>query len=269
MLTENKVPERFVFYLDDSGTNENPCYLGGFIIKNGMREANFQLELKKIKQDILGNEDAYIKWSPTKRECPEQYALPPAKRNKLREEVLNLLKEYETTIICSVIRNDDNYWNSQCFALSRLAERFVFFLSGKVGFNATKQGYYPHGQMIIDYLGPKKKVNLAKTYNDLWKKGHMYSDDFEDIYIEGKDWKKIELRHCLRETLFYTHAKYCELLQVADFTTGAVREYFKKDNKKYYDVIKDNIRDNKGGRVNGFGIIFAPKDVQYDYNKLL
>ena len=266
-----QIKNRYILYLDDSGTNDNPCYLGGYIIKNGDQETEFQLDLKNIKKELLGNEDAYIKWVPTKRECPEQYSLTPQKRKELKTGVLNLIKKYNAVILCSVIRKDRDYWSSQCFALTRLMERFLFFLSSEVGFSATKQGYYPYGQVIIDYLGPKSKANLARVYSDYWKKGYEYSDDFEDIYIEGKDWKKVELRHCLRETLFYTHAKYCELLQVADFITGLMHDYFnsKAGSKEYFDIIKESVRKDKYGNVNGYGIIFVPKDLQEEHKNRL
>jgi len=42
------IKNKYLFYLDDSGTGENPCYLGGFIIQNGKNETDLQLKFREI-----------------------------------------------------------------------------------------------------------------------------------------------------------------------------------------------------------------------------
>jgi len=73
----------------------------------------------------------------------------------------------------------------------------------------------------------------------------------------------------LRETIFFSQSKYCDLLQIADFITGAIRELIRNKNDRYYNLIKDKIRKDSYGNINGYGLVFIPKEIEESYKSII
>jgi len=234
------------FYLDDTekgmrGKGYLPI-LGGFIMEYN-RYPELQNDLWILKERFGLNKFDAIKWSPgqTDQTYRAQRRIPD--QNLFRRSVLELLGNYNVTLIISVIDEDElirrgslKYYRSQ--ALEHLSQRFQLFLQDK---KVKGQNW---GQIILDYPGHEKESFLSKYYRDICCFGCKHTE--------------MQLR-LLSKTLYLAHAFSCEGLQLADYVVGMMGYTLKNQDKRYYDLVRNKIRNYKG-KIKGAGIIIFPSN---------
>lgn len=234
------------FYLDDTetgmrGENYSPI-LGGFITDHH-DYLRIQEDLQNLKEKFHLNRFDPIKWSPGQTDDTYSHQREIRDQNLFRRSVLELLNENNISIIIAVIDEDKlikrgslAYYKSQ--ALEYLSQRFQLFLQEK------KTGEINEGQIILDFPGHKTESFLSKHYHDICCFGCKYID--------------MELS-LLSKTLYLAHAFACEGLQLADYVVGMLGYTIKTQDKKYFNLVKDKIRNYKGN-IKGAGIVIFPSN---------
>ena len=234
------------FYIDDTerGFLKDRDYipiLGGFIIGRDKYQ-DVRIGLQELKQSFGLNKFAPIKWSPGKNDMSYQEQRNLSDQNQFREAVLNKINEQDITIIVSIIdvkglfkRRKYEYYRIQ--ALEQLSQRFQLFLQDM---NALKED---SGQIILDHPGGIES-KLSRHYREICCNGCSYID--------------MELPY-LSKTLYLAHSFACEGLQIADYIVGVIGYTIKSEDIKYFNLIKDRIR-NLNGNTKGLGIIIFPSN---------
>ena len=101
-----------------------------------------------------------------------------------------------------------------------------------------------NGLVIIDNRLSCDDDRLRTLHYKLMVVNHEHYSNFNNL-IEG---------------LFIAPSHLSVGVQFADLVSGAVFRKFEKNDDKYYNQIKNSIR-NRDGNINGYGIVEFPKQI--------
>lgn len=238
------------FYIDDTekGDIKHSGYLpmlGGYIIKKELYD-NFLKNIYSIKENFGLNRFSPIKWSPGQNDTTYKDQRNLSNQNAFRELILKEIIKYEISIVISIVdtqllHKKFSFEYYRCQALEYLVQRFQMFLQWDCGIKKQNSG-----QVILDYPGDKIESLICKHYREVCCKGCTQLD------------MQVPL---LSKTLYFSHAFTCEGLQIADFIVGAIGYTIKHKDKKYFNLIKNRIR-NLNNNMKGTGIIIFPSNSQ-------
>ena len=236
----------YEFYIDDT---EKGCFndkeympiLGGFVASHD-EYVKIEQDFRQLKQEFNLNKFTPIKWSPGSKDPIYQEQRSLSDQNQFREAVLRKISENNITIIVSIIDVDGLFKTQKLEsyrtqALEQLSQRFQLFFSDP-GIKSEDSG-----QIILDNPG-NSESKLSRYYREICCNGCTYVD--------------MELKN-LSKTLYISHSFANEGLQIADYIVGAVGYTIKTKNKRYFNLIKDKVR-NRGGNMKGIGIIIFPSN---------
>jgi len=99
------------------------------------------------------------------------------------------------------------------------------------------------GRMVVDHPGSKQEAKWSKDYSTIYKA-------FARPYTH--------LLH-LSPELSFAHGRSSPLIQLADVVVGAVRLYLRGQSRKRFEMLLPRFRTDRGGRVDGYGLVFDPK----------
>ena len=241
----------YTFYIDDSYFNikysqEKHMVLGGLIIENSVEDGLIK-ELYELKQEFnLRNYDP-IKFSPeNKSEYTPQRAI--SNQNQFKERVLHLISSHGIDIISAYYHNTSKMDISKMTyqLMNDLLIRFQFYIKQK------NSDYNDRGCIVLAFPGTKQTSIFSKKYHAL--KHHT-------AILHSKNYcspstRPIELS-LLEESIYFSYEIHNPLIQLADFISGSMSFALKNNDDKFFKIIKNKFRNNKGN-IKGYGLISYP-----------
>lgn len=244
-----------LFFLDESGTivAENKKHskyfvIGGVIIP----EIHWKEIYKKLrdlkKQYHITSEIKWRFFSPHNNELENGLKhLSFDERNLVRNKLYEIITSYKSIKIISTVTNvedayklpyinnkEDLYW----YSYKQAVERFQYYLQDL----SRESGADFNGLVIIDNRLSCDDNRLRNLHHKLMIVDRENYSNFNNL-IEG---------------LFIAPSHLSVGIQFADIVAGAIFRKYEKDDDKYYEQIKNSIR-NKNGNILGYGIVKFPK----------
>ena len=246
-----------LFFLDESGSivpenkKHTDCFVIGGVIIPEIHWHEIYKKLRDIKKQY--NITSEIKWryfSPdNKDENNGMKHLSFEQKNEVRTKLYNIITSYKSVKIISVVTNieeayklpyiknsNDLYW----YSYKQVVERFQYYLQDL----SRDSGVEFNGLVIIDNRLSCDDDRLRTLHHKLMLVNREHYSNFNNL-IEG---------------LFIAPSHLSVGVQFADLVSGAVFRKFEKDDDKYYNQIKNSIR-NRDGNINGYGIVEFPKQI--------
>lgn len=242
-----------ILFIDESGaltpkdkTQPGAMFvLGGVVIPEDQWH-HVSKELSQIKDQY--KIDSEIKWRyfASRKEGGIQH-LDPILKEEVRTKIYSLITRYKSLKIISVVVDvnaayelesikdqNDLYW----YAYKQLTERFQYYLQDLTRMVGSKI----NGIIVCDHRGNKDDLLLRDLHQKLLSGGKFNQSTYDNL-IEG---------------VFLAPSHLSVGIQIADMVGGAVyRNYFSKDSR-FFDQIKQSIRE-RNGKIEGYGIVMSPK----------
>ena len=241
----------YTFYIDDSYFNtrnkkEKHMVLGGLIVEDSVEDTLIK-ELYKLKKDFNLKTYHPIKFSPdNKPEYKPQRAI--SNQNQFKEKVLQLINSHNIAIISAYYHNTSNTSTSKMTyqLINDLLIRFQFYIKQK------NTDHNNRGCIVFAFPGTKQTSIFSKKYHEL--KNH-------NATFYSKNWlsppkRPIELS-LLEQSIYFSYEIHNPLIQLADFISGSISFALKNNDDKFFRIIKNKFRNNKGN-IKGYGLISYP-----------
>lgn len=244
-----------LLFLDESGTivaedkKHSKCFVIGGVIIPEIHWKEIYKKLRILKKQY--NINSEIKWrffSPHNNE--EENGLKHLsfeKKNDVRTKLYEIISSYKSIKIISTVTDveeayklsyinskEDLYW----YSYKQVVERFQYHLQDL----SRETGVEINGLVIIDNRLSCDDNRLRNLHHNLMIVDRENYSNFNNL-IEG---------------LFIAPSHLSVGIQFADIVAGAIFRKFEKNDDRYYEQIKNSIR-NKEGNVLGYGIIKYPK----------
>lgn len=84
----------------------------------------------------------------------------------------------------------------------------------------------------------------------------LYSS-YMHLLKHGTQWQKPEKFNHFLPSIAFSDSEFCMNLCIADFCCASVFQLVEYDNSKYFDIIKNKFRNNRG-KIQGYGIAYFP-----------
>lgn len=244
-----------LFFLDESGAivPENKKHTEYFVIGGVIIPEIHWHEIYKKLRDIKRQYriTSEIKWryfSPNNQEEENGMKhLTFEQKNEVRNKLYNIITSYKSLKVISTVTNikeayklpyvnnqEDLYW----YSYKQAVERFQYYLQDL----SRDSGAEFNGLVIIDNRLSCDDNRLRNLHHKLMVVDRENYSNFNNL-IEG---------------LFIAPSHLSVGVQFADLVAGAIFRKFEKNDDRYYNQIKDSIR-NKNGNVMGYGIVKFPK----------
>lgn len=246
-----------LLFLDESGTippinkiSFKNFVIGGVIIsENHWNDIHKNLKILKHKYKIpLESEIKWRYFSPTNQQEENGIRhLDQKQKHSLRDELYELITNYKSTKIISVVTNiqeayklpyinnqEDLYW----YSYKQVVERFQYHLQDL----SKEAGLNINGVVIIDNRLPCDDNKLRDLHSKTLLDSKYNYSTFNNL-IEG---------------LFIAPSHHSIGVQFADIITGAIFRKYEKNDDKCFSKIKKSIR-NRNGVIEGYGIVKFPK----------
>ncbi len=244
-----------LFFIDESGTivpelkkHSKYFVIGGVIIPE-IHWKEIYKKLREIKKQYQISSE--IKWryfAPNNNDDENGMAhLSFEQRNEVRNKLYQIITSYKSIKIISTITNieeayklpyinnkDDLYW----YSYKQAVERFQFYLQDL----SRNSGAEFNGLVIIDNRLSCDDNRLRNLHHNLMFVNRENYSNYNNL-IEG---------------LFIAPSHLSVGIQFADIVAGAIFRKAEKNDDKYYEQIKSNIR-NRDGQILGYGIVNFPK----------
>jgi hypothetical protein len=244
-----------ILFIDESGTPpkpgvDRPSYfvLAGAIIHESrwhkIRDALLGL---KARHGIRGE----IKWryfaaTNTDDRNPMR-KLDASARDIIRRDVYKIMVTHEVVslaAVCSVkaaynmpsVNSQDDIYH---LAYKVLSERFQYFCGGLTD---TRTGS-TYGIMVADHRGAQDDKRLRKHHEMLVHSGAEFTSSYRNIV----------------ESLFVQPSNLSVGIQLADMIAGAVWQKYERKNDAWFKMMEPTLRRSRAGKVDGYGLIKAPK----------
>ena len=243
-----------LFFLDESGTivpqskkHTDYFVIGGVIIPE-IHWHDIYKKLRDIKKQYGITSE--IKWryfaKNNKDDSNGLKHLDFEQRNEVRNKLFNIITSYKSIKIITVVTNieeayklpyidnqNDLYW----YSYKQAVERFQYYLQDL----SRESGAEFNGLVIID--------NRLSCDDDRLRTLHYK-------LMTGKEEKQMPMSNLI-EGLFIASSHLSVGVQFADLIAGAVFRKYEKNDDRYFNQIKDSIR-NRNGNISGYGIAAFP-----------
>jgi hypothetical protein len=235
----------YIFYLDDSGSTENPqeqhLVLGGISVYE-RHTYWFTQELDKLAAKIDSANPQDIEFHASEIFAGRKY---PWDRIKDRKERIDIIKEvlyitnksydHNSAFACVVHKNSYPQHDAMELAFEDLCSRFCLHLGHKYEKSKTKgtKNIEKHkGIIVLDESSYEK--SLQKIGNDLRCSGTRWGNEIRD----------------LAEVPLFANSKTSRLIQIADHIAYAVFRRYEASDTQYLDIILPKF-DNQQGVLHG------------------
>lgn len=207
-----------------------------------------------------------VKFSPPNNEIyRKQRSVQNA--NELKKAILRAVAPYISKIIFSmistnetVIRSLDGITKKQINskldstrydAIKHLNQRFQFILE--------EEGGDSMGLVVLEKMGGTKQENMT----------NFLSRYHEHVMDGSVQWGFTSSFNRLFDFVSYAHDAYCVGIQVADLVTSSFKWSIENgDYSSYLNLYKDKIRKSPQGEVSGYGVVFYPKEMRYNFEDI-
>lgn len=251
----NDVDENFhLMFIDESRIEENQftCVTG--LIVPAKKVIGICQKMNKNVKRYLGKEYSFsdgtlnLKWiRKTKHEETPFSRLTQRQRNNFSKRVYRTLKVANCTLLCSVVKEWENYQTAVQQGLYFILERFFYFLREN-----DSQG------IVISDKPPSGKYDYMNELIGLVRSAEFWGEEFQekiyqDIFFTRDEWDPMIQVTDLLAFTFSSYIKWClkqiplsELSETYDFR-------YKLRENRFFKEILPLIR-KRDGRVLGYGI---------------
>jgi hypothetical protein len=245
-----------ILFLDESGTPPLPgqtstkyFVLAGIIVPESvwprLRDALFGMKIRlKIRGEIKWR---YFAASNNDIRNPMR-ALDQSGRDAIRTEIYQIIVK-EAAIrslaaICSVeaaykmtsVNGQQDIYN---LTYKALTERFQYFLQDF----SRATGRMEYGMIIGDHRGRDDDRKLRAHHQMLVHSTAAFTSTYKNII----------------ESVLLQPSNMSVGIQLADIIAGAIWRKFERNDERWFELMKQSLRQSPHGKVDGFGLIKVPK----------
>ena len=244
-----------LMFIDESRIEENryTCVVG--LIVSAGKAITICKKINQIIKRYLGKEFSFSDGTlnlkgirKTKHEKTPFSALTERQRHNFSKRVYKTLKASNCTLLCSIVKESENYQNAVKEGVYFIIERFFYFLrendsNGIVISDKPASGKYDYMNELIESV--RSSEYWGKDFKERIYQDIFFTRDEWDPMIQITDLLAFTLSSYTRSCL--KHISLSELSEKRDFR-------YKLGKNQFFRMILPLIRKSSDGRVLGYGI---------------
>jgi len=190
-----------------------------------------------------------LKWiRKTKHEETPFSRLTERKRNNFSKRVYRTLKVANCTLLCSVVKEWENYQTAVKGGLYFILERFFYFLRDNNSYGFVISDKPPSGK--YDYMN--ELIESVRSF-EYWGKG-FEERIYQDIFFTRDEWDPMIQVADLLAFTFSSYMRTClKNVPLSKLSKRYDFRYKLRENR-FFKLIIPMIRKGPNGRVLGYGI---------------
>lgn len=242
-----------VLFLDESGDHNlstiDPLYpvfvLGGVIVDKDYAEGPITEALDQFKRELFGRSDFVLHTADIVRNRGMFEGLKEKRFRACFTQRLNeLMRSLRYTVVACVIRKDHHLsrygvaaLDPYLLSLDILVERFCFEIGRVAG----------GGVIVAEKRGPTLDRGLELAWLNLKIQGTRF--------LQAREIEERVLALNLREKTANIAG-----LQLADLVVSPIgRHILGKPDREDWEIVRDKLRRDRRGKVDGYGLVVLPK----------